>query len=109
MNRFRPAVLAPYGIPLKVLIPCTSAPRTLPNAVSTTTASPSAAHASRRQMPDAAVSRDACVMKTRRFILGLLPRTLSTTEDTGDKEDQSFLKRFEPLRPPWWRFWTSLL
>jgi hypothetical protein len=35
MNRFLPAVFAPYGIPLNTLIPSTAAPRTLPAVVST--------------------------------------------------------------------------
>src|SRR5438093_5964786 len=68
MNRFLPAVGAPYGIPLNVLMPCTSTPRTLPNAVSATTKSDSAAHARRRKVPDAATNRADCVMKWRRFM-----------------------------------------
>src|SRR5439155_26683572 len=37
MNRFAPAVEAPYGMPLNVLIPFTIRPRTFPKVVSTTT------------------------------------------------------------------------
>jgi len=35
MKRLRPAVEAPYGMPLKLLTPFAATPRTLPHAVST--------------------------------------------------------------------------
>jgi hypothetical protein len=37
MNRLAPAVLAPYGIPLKVLMPLMPIPRIFPNVVWATT------------------------------------------------------------------------
>ena len=37
MKRFCPPVVAPYGTPLKILMPWTSSPRILPNAVSAIT------------------------------------------------------------------------
>ena len=40
MKRFFPVVLAPYGMPLKTLMPFTSVPRTRPYVVSATTGSP---------------------------------------------------------------------
>src|SRR5262249_57673435 len=36
-NRFFPAVVAPYGMPLKILTPSSAVPRTLPDAVVETT------------------------------------------------------------------------
>src|SRR5205823_5373626 len=71
MKRFRPAVFAPYGMPLKILIPSTSTPRTFPEAVSATTYV-SAPKACRTPKADAAVSAEACFTKSRR-VRGLTP------------------------------------
>ncbi len=65
MNRFVPVVFAPYGTPLKILMPSTSTPRTLPAVVSATT-KVSAANACRAPKAEAAVRRDACFTKSRR-------------------------------------------
>src|SRR5436309_2177261 len=66
MKRLVPAVLAPYGTPLKILMPSTSTPRILPNAVSATTKAPSAARALLKETPVAATRKHACLMKSRR-------------------------------------------
>src|SRR5262245_10901592 len=66
MNLFLPAVLAPYGMPLKILIPATSVPRTRPYAVSAVTDEPSWAKTSAKPALDAAIRSPDSRRKSRR-------------------------------------------
>src|SRR5215510_8950917 len=78
MKRLAPAVDAPYGIPLNVLIPFVFRPRTLPNVVSTTTSWPAtfpvcattvALPPERKaSAPACAATADVCFRKPRRPI-----------------------------------------
>src|ERR1700722_7086258 len=69
MKRFLPAVVPPYGIPLKMLTPSTTVPRTLPADVSTIALPASAALAILSNEPACAPasSQDACFTKPLRF------------------------------------------
>src|ERR1700736_1013321 len=71
MKRFLPAVVPPYGMPLKMLTPSARVPRTLPADVSTTTLPVSAALATLRRKPACvpASSKVACLTKLRRFVM----------------------------------------
>src|SRR6185295_8072411 len=69
MKRFLPAVLAPYGMPLKVLMPPASTPRTRPNVVSASTLDCACAHVGRRMPPaDSAASTELCFRNARRDV-----------------------------------------
>jgi hypothetical protein len=61
MNLFVPAVVAPYGIPLKTLMPSSTTPRTFPADVAATTVSASAnAMSSQGAAYAPAINSDAC-------------------------------------------------
>src|SRR5437870_13910176 len=85
MNRLLPAGLAPYGMPLKTLMPSCTVPRTLPDDVSTTGSDPlaadtglacfaapgiAAAEADGRREPACVppTSNDACLRNWRRRV-----------------------------------------
>ena len=76
--------------------------------------------AARPDLPDGSAEHRIAAHQQapRTFVLGgchasvammLMHNKLSTTEDTGDTEDQSCTKGFFlcPPRPLWWRVWTS--
>src|SRR5580704_459661 len=66
MKRFGPAVLAPYGMPLKILMPLWSTPRILPRFVSAMTNSASCARTpSRKRLPET-VRAAKCFNNSRR-------------------------------------------
>src|ERR1700722_2925590 len=69
MKRFVPAVFAPYGTPLKTLIPLLSTPRILPYVVSAMTYFASCARNSPSQTPPAAATAEACFKKSRRVVI----------------------------------------
>src|SRR5262249_45508972 len=104
MNRFRPAVLAPYGTPLKTLIPLASMPRTLPNVVSAITVGESAAQALSNTLPtahpDAAGRSEACFRNWRRdgFVMcGILrARRWARNENPSPAEELAETAHDEP-------------
>src|SRR5580658_2426911 len=67
MNRFAPAVEAPYGTPLNTLMPSTTAPLILPEVVSTTGLLGPAAQAYRRGARTAAPASADPARKPRRL------------------------------------------
>jgi len=66
MKRFEPVELAPYGIPLKILIPLLSTPRILPKEVSAMTNFTSCALNSCRKTPPEMARAEMCFRKSRR-------------------------------------------
>jgi hypothetical protein len=66
MKRLMPEVFAPYGIPLKILIPLLSTPRTLPKVVSEITNFASRAFRSGKKTAPEAARAEICFRKSRR-------------------------------------------
>src|SRR5688572_3679754 len=83
MKRFLPAVLAPYGIPLKTLMPRFSVPRTRPNVVSTSTACV-CAQVERATLADSAAASEPCTMKSRRDCRKRMARPLLGRDHSRD-------------------------
>src|SRR5690242_18471352 len=101
-NRFVPAVLAPYGIPLKVLMPWLSTPRTFPKLVSATTYLASCASNTRL----ATAAAEALRKKSRR----LIPMVAPPREILSKKGDRRIFglarariarRRRRVVFPPW--------